>query len=457
MVKRGPVDRDDERASAGSRGNGNPRSEATGEDHARSSQSDLLRLQRRMGNRAVGQLLQGSRPSLQRLSAPPVSVQRELPSHVGIFSMDLVRDRHNALVGRVNTEVVPQIGRCGDLAVALKGFGDNAGMDAEVVKQASTTIRRESDKPGTQAIEKATEAYLKAYEAFEVAPVPEVEMRAVDAATAALYAKVDAAAEVRVQDWQGKAKGAVDAEKKRIESYAKDIGTGVDLTLKSLKVFISGKDAADVGIEFAKEASTKVAEWFLSNGPRIKNMEETLEKTNRLLHEIRTLGAEQEIKAAEHALTEATLALNEKIREIGWTVKELERAERDLTIDMRALGLEGAAQAVEARAAARRTANEMLIALDECQLAIEALLPEAIDVHQTFAAIAATSRGPGSTTPLSPDQEAELESFIKHGKQSRTYLEDNLAQIMRYRPFIESGHYDRIYKPIQETLHQTQI
>lgn len=456
MVKRGPVDRDDERASAGQR-NGNSRSETQGDDYARSSQSDLLRLQRRMGNRAVGQLIQGNRPSMQRTAGPPVSVQRELPSHVGIFSMDLVRDKHNALVGRVNTEVVPQIGRCGDLALALKGFGDNAGIDAEVVKQASTRIRHESDKPGTQAIEKATETYLKAYEAFEVAPVPAVETQAVDVATAALYAKVDAAAKVRVQDWQSRSKGAVDAEKKRIESYAKDIGTGVDLTLKSLKVFVTGKDAADVGIEFAKEASTKVAEWFLSKQPRIKEMEEMLEKTNGLLLEIQTLEAEQEIKAAEHALTEATLALNEKMREIGRTVKELERAERDLTIDMRALGLEGAAQAVEARAAARRTANEMLIALDECQMAIEALLPEAIDVHQTFAAIAATSRGPGSTTPLSPEQEAELESFIKHGKQSRTFLEDHLHQIERYRPFVESGHYDRIYKPIQETLHQTQI
>ncbi|MBO3732995.1 hypothetical protein [Glycomyces niveus] len=457
MVKRGPVDRDDERASAGSRGNGNSRSETHGEDHARSSQTDLLRLQRRMGNRAVGQLIQGNQPSLQRSAGPPVSVQRELPSHVGIFSMDLVKGKHNALVGRINTEVVPKIGRCGDLAVALKQFGDTAGIDAEVVKQASTRIRHESDKPGTQAIEKATETYLKAYEALEVAPVPEVETRAVDEATAALYGKVDAAAKVRVQDWQSKAKGAVDAEKKRIETYAKDIGTGVDLTLKSLKVFVTGKDAADVGIEFAKEASTKLAEWILSKQPRIKNMEETLEKTNRLLLEIQTLEAEQEIKAAEHALTKATLALNEKMREIGRTVKELERAERDLTIDMRALGLEGAAQAVETRAAARRTANEMLIALDECQLAIEALLPEAIDVHQTFAAIAATSRGPGSTTPLSPEQEGELASFIKHGSGSKTYLEDNLNLLERYRPFIESGHYDKIYKPIQETLHQTQI
>lgn len=457
MVKRGPVDRDDERAAAG---RGNARSAGPGEDHTagvRGPSEQLLHLQRRMGNRAVGHLLQHQRPTVQREAGSPITVQRKLPSHIDVFSVDLMADRHNALVGRINTEVAPRLGRCGELTQALNGFDITAGIDAEVVKAAASKIRSESDRPGTQAIEKSTETYLKAYEAFEVAPTPDVETQAVYEAFDGLEAKLIAAEKVTAEAAQSKDQDAVNAEKKRIDTYVKNLGTGVELTLKTLKALETGQGWADLGISIVKEGSTRLAEWNLSNEPRMKDLEARLEQSKQRLLNIKTMEAAEEVEKAESALAKVAAALDRKMREIGTTIKELERAERDLAIDMRALGLEGAAQAVETRAAARRTATEMLVALQECRLAIEALLPEAIEVHQSFAALAGTRNDRGSRTLLSPEQELELASIVENGKRSRTFLEDNLKQIERNRAVVESGHFDKIYQPVQETLHQTQI
>jgi len=456
MVKRGPVERDDERAAA-SRAS---RSAAPGEDHAKGARGpseQLLHLQRRMGNRAVGHLLQPHRPTVQREAGSPIALQRKLPSHIDVFSVDLMADRHNALVGRVNTEVVPKLGHCGRLTEALNRFDDTAGIDAEAMKAAASKIRAESDKPGTQKIEKATEAYLKAYEEFQVAPTPDVETEAVYEAVDKVEGKVLDAAKAQAEERERNDKDAVDAEKKRIDAYAKNLGTGVELTLKTLKAFETGQGWADLGISVMKEGSTRLAEWMFSNKPRMKDLQTRLEDSKRLLADLTALEAAKEIEEAETTLAKATAAWDRKMREIGKAVMELERAERDLAIDMRALGLKGAAQAVENRAAARRTATEMLVALEESRLSIEELLPEAVEVHQSFAALAATRTDRGSGTLLSPEQELELHSIVQNGKRTRTFLEENLKQIERNRAVVESGHFDRIYQPVQETLHQTQI
>lgn len=457
MVKRG-AERDDERASA--RGNGAPRSRAAGEDHAAGvpgSSANLLHLQRRMGNRAVGHLIQEDKRSVQRDAGSPISVQRTLPQHIDMFSLDLMADRHNALVGRVNTEAVPQLGRCGELTVALNGFQTTAAIDAEVMKEAAPKIKGESDKPGTQAIEKATETYLKAYEDFEVAPLPDVETKAVAEAIGKLESKLVAAEQPLAEDEVTRQQAAVEAEKKRIERVARDVGAGVELTLKTVKALSTGEGWADLGIAFVKESSLRMAEWKLAISPQMKALEAKLESARNRLTGIKTLAAAKEIEEARDGLAKATADLERKMREIAKVVATLERAERDLAIDMRALGLEGAAQAVETRAAARRTAAEMLVALHECQATITDLLPEAVEVYQSFEALAASRRDCGVKTELSGEQEMELDSVVQNGKRTRTFLEEQLKQILRNRAVVESGQFDKIYKPVQETLHQTQI
>ncbi|MFG3341291.1 hypothetical protein [Glycomyces sp. NPDC048151] len=458
MVKRGPVDRDDERASTASRANGTARS-APGEDHAKGapgSTANLLHLQRRMGNRAVGQLLQPGPRSVQRAAGTPI-VQRALPQHIDMFSLDLMADRHNALVKRVNTEAVPKIGRYGELAQALNRFDATAHIDAEAVQGAAAKIKSTSDKPGTQAIERSTEAYLKAYEEFEVAPTPEVERNAVAEAITDLETKLVDTETVQAEQEQSIPQDAVNAEKKRIEEVAKDVGTGVELTLKTIKALVTREGWADLAIDIAKEGSTKLTEWKLSVSPEMKAMEAKLAAAKQRVAGLKTLAAALEVQKAQDALAKAAAALERKMREIDKVAANLERAERDLVIDMRALGLKDAAHAVESRGAARRTSAEMLVALHECRTVIEGLLPEAVEVYRSFDALAASRTARGVKTELSGEQEAELESVVQKGKQTRTFLEERLTQIDANRAAVESGHYDKIYQPVQETLHQTQI
>ena len=106
---------------------------------------------------------------------------------------------------------------------------------------------------------------------------------------------------------------------------------------------------------------------------------------------------------------------------------------------MRALGLEDAAGAVETRAAARRTATEMLVALDESRAAIDGVLPEATEVYNSFDSLDATRSDIGPKAGLSAAQELALDSFIRQGKRTKTVLERQLEQIEQNAPSSRAG------------------
>ena len=387
---------------------------------------------------------------------PTTNVQRALPSHVGMFSLDLMADDYNAMVKRVNDEVGLKARRVGELAELLKGFTITAEIDTEIMQETAGKIREVSAHPGEQPIEKATEEYLTVYEELEKAPTPDAEQFALGAAIDGLNGAITDATTVEQKDVAEKDEKQLAAEKVKIKNIASAVGTGVETSLKVIKAAITGKGWVDIGISVAKLGATKITQWLLSNRDSFKQMEEKLKNSKKRVKELKNLSAAYKVQKAQKTLYSAQAELERKLHEIGNKISKVERAEKNLTIEMRALGLEGAAGAIETRAASRQTSSEMLFALTEYETAIQGVMPDAIKVYNNFDSLEISLNDPGPPLVENATQRMEVRSLCSRAKRPKLLLEGQLKIIQQNRQLVESGHFENLYAPVHKILHETQ-
>ena len=424
----------------------------------------VLRLQRMVGNRATVQAL-GRRNNNNKhstfahkaaVSSPTTVVQRDLPANVGMFSLELMLEAYVDVMKQFNDEVQPKATRVSELEEILNATPTLAKIDADMMREAAGKIRKVSNKPGEQPVEKATEEYLKAYETLDEAPTPDVEQHGLAEAVNGLDTALTEALLVEAEEESDKDAAALAAEKAKIAGIASNVGTGVETGLKIVKAAATGTGWADIGISVAKFTSTKIADWFLRNQDSFKQMEKKLSASKKRVGDLKDLKAAQNVEKASNALKKAAAALQRKLREIGNKLSELERAEKDLTIEMRALGLEDAAGAIEGRASVRQTSVDMLEALSAYEAAIQAVMPDAIKVYNSFDGLQSALTDPGPPLVTDPAVEMEIDSWCVRGKKLKTHLDSQLVIIAKSRAIVQSGHFEKLYTPVHKTLHGTQ-
>jgi hypothetical protein len=267
----------------------------------------------------------------------------------------------------------------------------------------------------------------------------------------ALSTALTEAEQVEAEQTLAESQDKLDKEKERIKGEVEDATAITEMFLNIGKAAIAKEGPGDVVVDMLKFAATKYFEGYHTNKDSFKEMEAQLKQAKDRVSSLKSLAAAKRVREKMSKVKTAMKALEQKIREISKHNSDLERAERDLTIEMRNLGLDDAAGAIERRAGTREASMEMLVALTDYEEAIRGILPDATEVYDLFD----TVQNDLGTIP-DDTQRSEVESLCQHGKKPKVVLERQLPAIEQNRELIQSGHFEQLYEPVQKVLHRTQ-